>query len=485
MESIRQLQQRLLRSRWFPRVGMAVPLLILAAVIAAGAWQLRLKTRAQMLSRDAEILHGVAQMVQLTKEGAQELGGEPERLPDQFALALQISELNQLNGVIATRVFDREGRFAAALPANVSPLNLNSRELRQLRALLPVSRFQSRADLGGLYLPGTTAMADPDRLAPLVDVIIPLHRQKDPTLVGAMQFVIDGRRLAAEFAALDRNLLIQAATVFVAGGGIIVLALVWAFRRLQRSNRLLLERTNRLVRANQELALAAKSSAVGAITAHLVHGLSSPLSGLQDLVASRAAEDGVEPEWHDLLANAQQMQALIGEVVRVLGEEQAADRYEISLAELAELLESKVRRVATERGVHFQVRLLAQGRLANREANLVLLILENLLKNALQATPPGRDVRLEAAAANGGVEFQVLDGGSGVPADRQARLFQPCQSTKKGGHGIGLAISFQLARHLGATLELMRSTPEGSVFTLRLPPAYRGQSVLDPERVVR
>jgi signal transduction histidine kinase len=485
MESIRQLQQRLRQSRWFPRVAMTVSLLILAAVIAAGTWQLRQKTRAQMLSRDADILHGVAQMVQLTKEAAQELGGEPERLPDQFAVALQISELNQLNGVIATRVFDRSGRFAAALPGHVSALNLNGPELLQLRALTPVSRFLPEADLRSLFLPGTTAMAAADRVAPLVEILIPLHRQKDPVLVGAVQFVIDGRRLATEFAALDRNLLTQAAMAFVAGGGIIVVTLAWAFRRLQRSNRLLIERTDRLVRANQELALAAKTSAVGAIAAHLVHGLSSPLSGLQDLVASRAAEDGVEPEWHDLLANAQQMRALIGEVVRVLGEEQGADRYEISLAELAELLESKVRRVATERGVHFQVRLLAQGRLANREANLVLLILENLLKNALQATPPGREVRLEAAAANGGVEFQVVDGGSGVPADRQARLFQPCQSTKKGGHGIGLAISFQLARHLGATLELMRSTPEGSVFALRLPPAYRGQTVLDPERVVR
>jgi signal transduction histidine kinase len=247
----------------------------------------------------------------------------------------------------------------------------------------------------------------------------------------------------------------------------IFVALIWAFRRLERTNRLLVERTTRLLRANQELALSAKTSAVGAITAHLVHGLSSPLSGLQALVATRAKEDGLEPEWRDLLTNANQMQALIGEVIRVLGEEHSGDRYEITLNEMVGLLEPKVRAAAAAAGVKFQLRLQAQAAFANRDANLVLLILENLLKNAVQATPPGREIALEALPVDGGVEFQVVDRGPGVPAEQLGRLFQPCRSTKKDGHGIGLAISLQLAKHLGATLELVRSNGEGSVFALR------------------
>ena len=92
MESILQLRQRLLRSRWLPRAGIGATLLILAGIIAFGTWQLRQKTRAQIVSRDADILHGVAQMVQITQERDGGLGGELERLPDQFAIALQISE---------------------------------------------------------------------------------------------------------------------------------------------------------------------------------------------------------------------------------------------------------------------------------------------------------------------------------------------------------------------------------------------------------
>jgi len=485
MESTLQLRQRLLRSRWLPRAGIGATLLILAGVIAFGTWQLRQKTRAQIVSRDADILHGVVQMVQITQERDRGLGGELERLPDQFAIALQISELNLLNGVIATRLFDTNGQFAAALPANVTPAQLSAGDLKQLRTLKPASHFHAEAELTDLFLPDTAAFAESNQTAPLLQVIIPLHRQKEPVLLGVVQFLIDGEGVASQFAALDRNLVTQATTVFVAGGGIIVVALAWAFRRLQRTNRLLVERTSRLLRANQELALSAKTSAVGAITAHLVHGLSSPLSGLQEFMSSRSNADGLEPEWRDVLSNANQMQALIGEVVRVLGEEHGVDRYEISLGELVELLTPKVRVAAEKGGVGFHTRLTAQGSLANREANLVLLILENLLRNAVQATPAGRDIRLEISPAAGGVEFLIADGGSGVPAEVQSKLFKPCRSTKIGGHGIGLAISYQLARHLGATLELVRSTAEGSVFALRLPGACLCQnSLLDSGRVV-
>src|SRR5688572_6150421 len=157
MESIWQLRQRLLRSRWLPRAGIGATLLILAGIIAFGTWQLRQKTRAQIVSRDADILHGVAQMVQMTQEGDRGLGGELERLPDQFAIALQISELNQLNGVIATRLFDTNGQFAAALPASVTSSQLGAGDLKRLRTLGPVRRFHADPDLRGSLLPDTTA----------------------------------------------------------------------------------------------------------------------------------------------------------------------------------------------------------------------------------------------------------------------------------------------------------------------------------------
>lgn len=468
METIRRVQKHLLRSPWLPAAGIGLTLLILAATVACGTLQLRGKIRAQIVHRDADILHGVAQMVQVTREADKELGAQIEQLSDQFAVALQISQLNQFNGVIATRLFDTNGNFTAALPAHVIRASLAADDLGELRQLKPMSRFHPAARLSDIFLPGASPVA-PDKTAPLLNVFVPLHRQGQPNLLGVVQFVIDGRNIAVQFDALDHNLAAQSALAFGVGALVIVVALTWAFRRLQRVNRLLTDRTNQLLRTNEELALAAKTSAVGAITAHLIHGLSNPLAGLEELVGSRGRADLAEDEWRDAVTTTRQVREFIAEIIRILGEERAIDRYEISLTELAGLIGNRVRPMADAQGVDFQTSIQTEGSLPNREANLTWLILENLLKNAIHATPRGRSVRLVILLSGDTVAFEMHDEGAGVPVELQAGLFSPRRSFKTGGHGIGLVICKQLANHLEAALDLKSSSPSGSVFALRLP----------------
>src|SRR5262245_55803118 len=145
METLKQARTKLLRSRWLPPAAIGLTLLTLAASVAFGTLRLRAHIRAEILSRDADLLHGLAQMVQLTQESDKQLGSKLEELPDQFAVALQISQLNQFNGVIAARLFDTNGRFATSLPAQVSEIGLTESDLSQLRRLQPVSRFEAAA----------------------------------------------------------------------------------------------------------------------------------------------------------------------------------------------------------------------------------------------------------------------------------------------------------------------------------------------------
>jgi nitrogen-specific signal transduction histidine kinase len=63
----------------------------------------------------------------------------------------------------------------------------------------------------------------------------------------------------------------------------------------------------------------------------------------------------------------------------------------------------------------------------------------------------------------------VVDRGPGLPERIKSRLFTPCTSGKPGGGGIGLAISQQLAQHLGARLELAGTSTCGTIFQLVIP----------------
>src|SRR5690606_31101471 len=96
---------------------------------------------------------------------------------------------------------------------------------------------------------------------------------KSGALLGIAHYWMDGGRMTAEFAALDRGLAWQVGMLVLIGGAGIGAISALALRRLAAANRKLAEQGEDLSRANQELVLAAKTSAIGAISAHLIHGL--------------------------------------------------------------------------------------------------------------------------------------------------------------------------------------------------------------------
>jgi signal transduction histidine kinase len=470
IETMVPFPQQILRSRRLPALIVGLTLAVFGATIYLGTIHLRKKIQAQIVRRDADVLYAVALMQQLNQQDEAASAAEIENVADQLNVALQIS---QLKGVIATRLFDAQGEFTFAFPAYVPSAALAAADLPELKRLKPGSRFYPRASLAPFL--STSAIK---QTAPLLEVNIPIHHKDQAQLLGIAQFIIDGESIANEFLALDRSLLFQGTAVFAAGAFIIIVILLCAFRRLQTAGRLVMERTGKLLRANEELALAARTSAVGAVTAHLIHRLSNPLSGLQDFVTNRGGDNQID--WDSAAATADEMQNLIADVIRLLGEEQTLDRYEISFAELADLTAAKVRTLSEQAGVRFATVVKADGVLANREAGLTVLILENLVRNAIEATPAQKTVTLVLARAVDQLVCEVHDQGRGIPKSRPT-LFAPCRSRKAGGHGIGLAICKQLANHLGASLELKDTGPSGSVFALNVTiPALAGDRPLAP-----
>ena len=464
MEKILSLQKQLGRARWLPPLVILLTLGVLGGTIYYGARQLRGALRAGIVEREGEVLDAVAMLQQLGAESSAQLTHQLDDTAGQLALALRLSKLRE--GVVAVRLYDAQGRFVVAMPAPVKAAQLSAADQAPLWRLQPVSRYEPKADLAALFhgLPGS---AMPHAAStPLLTVLIPLHAEGSANLLAVAELIQDGSGVARAFAALDRHLAGQALLTFLAAGGLLALALSWSFRRLQTITRRLEAQAVSLRQANQELALTAKTSALGAVTAHVVHGLTSPLNGLQNFLAAHVGNDAA---WQDAVQGTQRMQTLIGEIVRILGEQTEKTRYELPLSELAQILSSRIRPVARNARVGFEVQLKGDCCLANRNANLVLLILENLLRNAIEATPPGKVVRLSFCSGPTSLTCEVRDEGSGLPEAARRDLFSPGHSTKPGGNGIGLALSHHLARHLGAELVLAGNSAAGCVFQLRLP----------------
>lgn len=459
---LKRPQRNETNSRFQALLGLAAALAILALAIGWGTFHLRQTVRVQIAGRDARVLEAAVEWEQ--RRSQEQAAGELKlrEAGDQLLLALQVS---RLRGVLAVRLFDKAGKFVTAFPEYVSDKQLLLSDQQTLRALQPISRFRTKVDLRDVV-----AAPPGDQFAPLLDVLLPLHVADSRELIGAIELVLDGRNIAAEYAHLDRQLAIQSVAVFVTSGGLLALVLVWAWRRLAQQNRVLAERTASLVRANQELTLSAKTSALGSVTAHLMHGLTSPLTGLQNLAANRTSESDERGDWQQVISTTRLMRQWVGEVVRMLSEQTTNVEYELSLNEIVDAVFAKLRDRAQTAGVSLSAVIEVEAELRNRDANLVLLILENLLTNAIEASRAGDAVSVRLSSGGAGVvQCEVEDQGAGLPMHVRTRLFQPCQSAKAGGNGIGLAISKQLAAHLGAELTLLKTDASGTTFTLILP----------------
>lgn len=99
-------------------------------------------------------------------------------------------------------------------------------------------------------------------------------------------------------------------------------------------------------------------------------------------------------------------------------------------------------------------------------------VLRNLVQNAVQAmTGPGT-LSIRSAAGGDRVVLEVGDDGPGVPPGVRAKLFQPLQTTKASGTGLGLHVCKQLVEANGGTIELADTDKDrGATFRLRLPRA--------------
>ena len=100
-------------------------------------------------------------------------------------------------------------------------------------------------------------------------------------------------------------------------------------------------------------------------------------------------------------------------------------------------------------------------------------IILNLVRNARQAIiasgNPG-SVNVSAYEDQENWWVEVADTGPGLPAKAQEHLFTPFQGgVRHGGTGLGLAIAAELMRGHGGTLQLDRTGPGGTVFSIQLP----------------
>lgn len=130
---------------------------------------------------------------------------------------------------------------------------------------------------------------------------------------------------------------------------------------------------------------------------------------------------------------------------------------------------------ARERGVKLEIHPCSSLPLLppNVKEGDVLIILGNLLENAIEAASRNgraeKRVELFIEGNEDGIEIQVTDNGTGIPAEVQAHMFEYGYTTKESeGHGIGLFLVKQIVELYGGSLEVESVPGESTRFLVVL-----------------
>jgi two-component system, OmpR family, phosphate regulon sensor histidine kinase PhoR len=217
--------------------------------------------------------------------------------------------------------------------------------------------------------------------------------------------------------------------------------------------------------------------------AFVAHDLRTPLSAIA--MAAKLLEVAVPEVVKDRQAatlletmhrNVDHLNSLVVKVVQEEAnlkakESERAARREVRLMALVEGIVSDLRPLAAVSNLRL-ISKVPEELTAFADANMLTLIFQNLISNAIDHTPSGEIIigarKIEESAS---IECWVSDTGAGIRADRLEKVFDKLETDpdKKSGMGLGLAIVKQCVEAHGGQVEVRSELGQGSTFRFTIP----------------
>jgi signal transduction histidine kinase len=222
----------------------------------------------------------------------------------------------------------------------------------------------------------------------------------------------------------------------------------------------------------------------GGFLSRMGHELRTPLNGIlyyaQVLQREPSLTQRQQRGLRTIAESGQHLLSLIDDVVELARIDAGVLELvpaDVRLSEFLKRLADVVRVQAEAKGLAFGVQAAALPAAVRVDDKRLRQVLLHLLGNAVKFTARGQvtlDVRcVPRAAPDGGqavrLRFEVCDSGIGMDDAQLARLFQPFEplgtvKERASGAGLGLVISRQLVRLMGADIQVRSRPGEGSTF---------------------
>jgi signal transduction histidine kinase len=223
-------------------------------------------------------------------------------------------------------------------------------------------------------------------------------------------------------------------------------------------------------RLESELRREDRARTVGRMIGRIAHEMRNPLNSIRlslQMLAQRQQQNRLHSDdFRMVIDEVDRMNRLLSDLLAF----QQPRPPEIEPCAVTPLLE-ECTQLVTPQALKQGVRLVVAARpehTALFDKEYFRQIMVNLMINAVEASRDGERVDIRSSALNGTVSIEVSDHGPGLGSEQQEHIFEPFYTTKSTGHGLGLAVSRELAQSMGGTLSFRPEIAPGATFVLQL-----------------
>jgi PAS domain S-box-containing protein len=237
---------------------------------------------------------------------------------------------------------------------------------------------------------------------------------------------------------------------------------------------------DKLRRQQREMAHIMRLSTMGEMASSIAHELNQPLTALTSYCGTAAAlvksQESPQPQLSAVLERAEEQAHRAAQIIRHLRDflSKADDHKECFaldqvIAGVIEFIQPEVANGGVKIDYHSGGDYKVIGSKVQIEQVLVNLLINSLeaMKESGQAT--GKISVQTRRLADNSVETIVTDNGPGIDADIAAKVFDPFQTTKPSGMGMGLSISRSIVEEHAGKLWADVQRPDGAMFAFSLP----------------
>ena len=236
-----------------------------------------------------------------------------------------------------------------------------------------------------------------------------------------------------------------------------------------------------LQRYQRELAHIMRIGTMGEMASGIAHELNQPLTALVSYcgtaVSLMNSLSSPSQQLREILERAKEQAQRASNIIRHLREfisKEAGDRDLLDLDQVIRDIIIFLKYEVQDSGV--KINYYPASRSCRIRANKIQLdqVLVNLVRNSIEAIvhaniSSGRIVVQTRLLPNDSVEITVRDNGPGINTDMIDRIFNPFQTNKAAGLGIGLPLSRSIIESLGGSLWVDKDYRNGALFGLQLP----------------